>query len=293
MHASSFWSSRRRAALGALAALIAVLGLLAVPPVRAAADQLLSIFRVQKIMFVPINAERVRELQQLDLNGQTLFVGKPTNSGRAAPRAVGSASEASGAVGYPIGEPSFATPPLGSEYQVIAPGTSQFRVNVATARQILQGLGVTDVDIPDALGAGPITVEMSAFASAHYRGANYDLTLNQGQSPKVTLPPGVELAQLGKAALRVLGMTPEQADVASRSVDWSSTLIFPFPADTKNIRQVSVGGADGLLVGAGGRGDEHWQLYWQSGDRFYMLEGSGLAEQDMIDLLTATAESVR
>lgn len=292
MLSTAFWSSRRRT-LGALAAIVAVLSLLALPPVRAAADDLLSIFRVQKVVFVPVDAQRVRQLQGLDLNGQTLFVGKPVTKGGEAPRTVGSAAEASAAVGYAIAEPTLPAAPTSTEYRVTNPGSGQFQINVDTARQVLQGLGVTDVEIPDALGAGPISVEMPAFASAHYRGAGYDLTLNQGPSPKVTLPDGVDLAQLGRAALRVLGMTPDQAEAASKSIDWSSTLLFPFPADTNNIRQVNVGGADALLISAGERGGQHWQLYWQRGDRFYMLQGTGLREQeDMINLLISTAESI-
>ena len=63
-------------------------------------------------------------------------------------------------------------------------------------------MGIDDVSIPDALGAAPIVVDVPAFAQAHYHGANYDLTLHQGKSPSVTLPDGVDLSQLGKAALR-------------------------------------------------------------------------------------------
>jgi hypothetical protein len=293
MQSTSFWSGRRNM-LAALAAVVAVLSLLVLPPVRAAADQLLSIFRVQKVVFVPVDPERVRQLQDLNIDGQALFVGKPINSGQESPRKVGSAAEAASLVGYAIAEPQLRTPALSSEYTVVGPGRSQFQVNVETARQVLTGLGVTDVEIPDALGAGPITVEVPAFVSARYRGANYDLTLNQGTSPKVTLPDGVDLAQLGTAALRVLGMTSEQAEVAAGDIDWSSTLLFPFPADTNNIRQVSVGDENGLLVEAGGRDNSHWQLYWQSDNTFYMLGGRGsMGDEDMIDLLITTAESVR
>ena len=68
-------------------------------------------------------------------------------------------------------------------------------------------------------------------------------------------------------------MDATQADILSRQIDWSSTLIFPFPSDVSNIRQATVGDAKGLLI-RGGR-DRHWQLYWHHGDQFFMAQGRG------------------
>jgi len=292
----SFWT-RRRSWLAGVAAIVAVLSLLALPPVRAAADQLLAVFRVQKVVFMPINPDRVQQLEALNLNGNALFIGKPQASEHAPPRTVASADEAAQAAGYAIGQPAqLPSAPLSTEYTVISPNKTQFQINVAGARQVLDLLDIDDVTIPDALGAQPIVVESKPFVAAHYHGANYDLTLNQGQSPNVTLPEGVDLAQLGKAALRVLGTPADQAEIASRQINWNNTLIFPFPADTDNIRQVSVNGEPALLVGGGPRRAEHWQLYWQSGDRLYMLEAKGqgnLNGEDMVSTLITTAESVR
>lgn len=294
MQVTSSWSGRRRALLAGMAALVVALSLLLVPPLRAAADSLLSVFRVQKVVFVPISADRVRQLENLNLDGKTLFLDKPTSSDKTPPRTVASAGAAATLAGTTVAEPAqLPGPALSTEYTVTSPGKGQFKVNVATVRQVLEMLDIRDVTIPDALGAGPITVDMQPFVSTRYRGANYQMTLNQGHSPSVGLPEGVDLPQLGKVALRLLGMTPEQAEATSRDINWNNTLLFPFPADTNNLRQVNVGGEKALLVGAGTRGQAHWQLYWQRGETFYMLEGSGMREADMIDALLATAESVR
>jgi hypothetical protein len=76
-------------------------------------------------------------------------------------------------------------------------------------------------------------------------------------------------------------MEPGQADKLSREIDWSSTLVVPFPTGLDNIVHVQVGDADGLMVNApneltgsysGGRATF---IYWQKGDRFFVLEGSG------------------
>lgn len=295
MSSNSFWSGRSRSLLAALALVVAVVSLLALPPLRAAADELLSIFRVQKLMFVPVSRERMEQLSKLNFDKNTLFVAKPMVEQSAPPRTVASAEEAASVIGGVVGQPSaFPSAPLSSEFKVSSPNKMQFRVNVAAARELLTLMGVDDVSIPDALGAAPIAVDVSAFAQAHYHGANYDITLHQGSSPSVTLPDGVDLSQLGKAALRLLGMPAADAEVASRTINWNNTLLFPFPTDTDDIRQVTVGGENALLVSGGRRGDQHRQMYWQRGDTFYMLQASGsLSEVDMIAAMVAAAESIQ
>jgi hypothetical protein len=295
MLSNSFRSGRSRSLLAALAVIVAVVSLLALPPLRAAADELLSIFRVQKLVFVPVSRERLDQLNKLNFDKDTLFVTKPTAGQSTPPREVASAEEAASAVGGTVGQPSaFPSAPLSSEFKVSSPNTMQFQVNVASARQLLELMGIDDVSIPDALGAAPIAVDVPAFVQARYHGANYDLTLHQGRSPSVVMPDGVDLSQLGKAALRLLGMPAADAEVASRTINWNNTLLFPFPTDTDDIRQVTVGGENALLVSGGRRGDQHRQMYWQHGDTFYMLEASGsLGEIDMIAAMVAAAESIQ
>jgi hypothetical protein len=149
----------------------------------------------------------------------------------------------------------------------------QFIVNVESARQFFSLLNI-DVTLPDALGAEPIVADVPPFVATTYAGSDYELTLYQGVSPSVALPDGVDLAQLGVAGLQLLGMSQEAAATLGSQIDWSSTLIFPFPSNIENFREVQIGDTRGMLVAGGERG-RHWQLYWQKGDRFFVLEGSG------------------
>lgn len=285
----------RRPLFAALAALVVMVSLLALPPVRAAADQLLSIFRVEKVLFVPTSPERIEQLRNLNINPDTLFLSKPTAAKQSEPRTVASADEAAAAAGFAPRQPAvFPSAPSSTQFLVHNAGAVQFQVNIEAVRQLLGMLDITDVTLPDALGSAPITVEMPTVAAIRYQGADYTMTLVQGPSPKVTLPDGVELAQLGKAALRVLGMSSAQADIVSSQIDWSSTLLFPFPADVNNFRQVAIGDAQGLLVTGGESGRRHYQLYWQQGDRFYMLEGqANMRDSETTAMLIAMAESIR
>ncbi len=295
-------SHRRRPFFAGAALAVIAIGLLLLPPVRAAADQFLQLFRVQSVMFVPTNPDRLKQLaSSLQLDRDSLFTGKPTLLKKPGePRTVASLAEAAKALSFAPQQPvRFPRALTSSQLMVRDRLVAQFAVNVQTMRQVLAAMDVHDVTIPDALGSAPIVVDLQPTLESHYRGTDFELNLYQGVSPAVKLPDGVDLAQLGKAGLRVLGMDPAQADAVSRSIDWRSTLVFPIPANLQDVRQVSIGKSQGLLVGSErGGGDKagdaaargpQWRMYWQRGDRFYMLEGHNLNEAEML----ATAESVR
>lgn len=289
-------SGRRQRLFAGMAVAVIAIGLLVLPPMRAAADQFLQLFRVQSVMFVPTNMDRLKQVATtLQANKDTLFTGKPTLISKpAAPRAVNSLAEARKTLSFAPQQPAqFPSAPASTQLAVRDRFAVQFSINVQAARQVLAMMNVNDVTIPDALGSTPIVVNMQPSLESHYHGTNYDLNLYQGVSPTVKLPDGVDLAQLGKAGLRVLGMDPAQADAVSRSIDWRSTLVFPFPTDFQDVRQVSIGNSQGLLVGSergGANGREpQWRMYWQRGNRFYILEGHNLDEAAML----AAAESIR
>jgi hypothetical protein len=132
---------------------------------------------------------------------------------------------------------------------------------------------------------------MQPVAQTKYRSDNYEVTLLQGRSPDVTLPDGVELEQLGRAALQVLGSSPEEAEAMASSIDWSSTLVVPIPESVSELGKVTVNGSPAMMVSDANGEDSRGSrlLYWQNDGTFYVLEARGL---DRAELLAA-AESVR
>ncbi len=290
----------RRASVLAASAAAVLLIVLVVPGTRALAGQLLGVFRAQSVVYVQVPQSRVEQLRQLQGNANALFLVKPQPVG-AAPtvQTVGSLEQAATALGFTPQAP--ATLPGAIQSTAISvQGQSAYsmRVNVKTVRQVLQALGVTDVTVPDALGARPITITMPPAAEIQYQGTGYSLKLIEGTSPTVNLPPGVSLEQLGRAALEVYGMAPDQAARLSRQIDWSSTLVFPFPQGTNNIQQVTVDGTQGVLVqtpmaasgtDTGRQAMGQTMLYWQHGARFYILIGQGVGDAAMLTV----ADSVR
>jgi hypothetical protein len=287
--------NRRVTWIGVAAAVLLTLGLVVglVPGAGAAAAQLLQIFRAQSVVYVSVSPTRVQQLQQLPVDPNTLFLAKPTRIGPAPTQeTANSLTQASDLAGIAAQSPtSFPSAPESTTYIVDGPSAYQLQVNVKTLREALQTLGVTDVTIPDALGAQPITIQLPPVVRAQYSGKDYTMTLLQGTSPTVTLPDGVNLTDLGRAALEVYGMAPSEAATLSRQIDWRSTLVFPFPAGMSTIQQVAVGDAQGVLFRATKNGARDYLIYWQRGSQFYVLDaaGSGLG---LADALSA-ASSVR
>lgn len=172
-------------------------------------------------MFVPFDPKRMEQLENLKFDENMLFVAEPEIvNNPAAPRTVATADEAASAIGFVPQQPAdFPTPPSTTEIVVNDRTVARFQVNVEGSRQLLSLMGVDDVTLPDALGAEPIVADLAPSVEVSYENADYNLTLLQGTSPDVTLPDGIELAQLGKAALRLLGMEPAQAETLSQSID--------------------------------------------------------------------------
>ena len=283
--------SRRSAIAAAIAAALAIS--LLVPGIRAAADSLLQVFRADKVVYITVSPQRVQQLENLSADQNTLFLSPPTQVGsQTTPQSVSSVDQASALTGFTVQAPTtFVTTPVASTYSVMPRTAYQFQVNVQSLRQILAAFDITDVTIPDALGAQPISIVLPSAARLQYQGAGYQMSLIEGTTPTATLPQGVDLAQLGKAALEVLGMPADQASALSKQIDWRSTLIFPFPAGVSNIQQVSVNGASGVMLTGSSRDGLQNVLYWQKGDRFYVLEGQG-GSIDTTSML-ATANSIK
>jgi hypothetical protein len=99
----------------------------------------------------------------------------------------------------------------------------------------------------------------------------------QASSPSVDVPPGVNLSQVGEAMLQLLGLSPAEAKHFAQTIDWSSTLVIPVPANAGSFRDVAVDGVDGVLIEMrpSNRGPVRTQymLLWQKNGVVYGLSG--------------------
>jgi hypothetical protein len=174
-------------------------------------------------------------------------------------------------------------------------GSVRFKADVARLQSLVDTLGVKDVQIPAQLDGQTITVDKPATVMMNYALAvNGEVPTNtkyviiiQAHNPQITLPDGVNMAQLGEIGLRLAGMTADEAQRFAQTIDWSSTMLVPVPANASSFREVTVRGVTGLLVTTSNADvtrdtdqgtytpSNESILLWAEGDMVYAITGSG------------------
>lgn len=278
------WSATRaprfRWAAGLAAALV-LAAAFTLPSVRAAATAFLDFFRVVNFAPVSVQEARVRQLgrQGIDLprilGQQAQELQKP-----APPRAVASPQAAAMAAGIPLGQPTWLPVGLGlRRIEVMGSQAWRFTASTAKLQQVLASLGIDDVTVPPSIDGQVVTMSVAPVVRLAYADGNRHALLIEARQPQITLPRGVDLAQLGEIALRVLGADRGQAYRMAQGIDWRTTLIVPIPADVSSFRKVDIEGHEGLLVvterkTAGGRSAVDSRIMWSAGDRVFGLIGN-------------------
>jgi hypothetical protein len=267
--------------LGAAAVLV-VASSFALAPVRAAAQTFLDVFRVKRFVAVPFDRARIERLQSEGLDLKSMIAGQVEVLEPAREPELQGSVEAAGAVaGIAVRQP--AVLPEGAAFAEVAvgrPGAFRVTFDVAKIEVIAHAAGVEDASIPDSWDGATIGVRASPVVVLKYRRAKEEFTLLEARQPALDLPETIELPELGTLALRVAGMSPEEARLFARKVDWRSTLLVPIPVGGGTFREVEVGSAKGLLVTAveseaTRRGRYHSVLLWAEGDRGFALHGPG------------------
>jgi hypothetical protein len=301
------WSAARAPRFGwaaGLAAAAVLAGAFSLPPVRAAATAFLDLFRVVNFAPVSVQASRLSRLgrQGIDLprilGEQTQELQKPSPL-----QTVASPQAAAAAAGIPLGQPTWM--PVGMQLQrVEVMGGQAWRFTASTAKlqQVLTALGIDDVQVPTAVDGQAVTMSVAPVVRLAYdTGAGTGsvngngnervndngsgssdsphVLLVESRQPAISLPQGVDLAQLGEIALRVLGADRAEAYRLAQGIDWRTTLIVPIPADVASFRKVNIEGHEGLLIVTArrterGRLPAESRILWSTGDRVFGLIGN-------------------
>ena len=237
------------------------------PGVRAAANEFLGLFRVQKFAAISISPDQIAVLEELANSGLTpgelVIVNEPGDA-----RSVESLAEARVITGLEartlarLGEPS--------AIQVIDGGDGRLIIDAAQAQEILKLAGADPRLIPDSLDGA--SVEVNVFASIEQEWLDGTFLI-QTESPIVSYPEGLDPVPLGEALLQILGMNPTEAARLARSIDWTGTLLLPVPQDVATFSEVTIDGVSGLaLTSLEGHGSA---LMWQKEGVVYILSGPG------------------
>jgi hypothetical protein len=176
-------------------------------------------------------------------------------------------------------------------------GAHAFELQVDRARlqEILKEAGRPDLTLPLSIDGAKVAVKISRTVRARYghcpappsataniatptpTSMQYDdcVVLSEGPSPEVTVPPGLDLAQLSQIGLELAGMTPSQAHQFLQTVNWKSMLRVSVPRFMRSYQAVEVSGTKGALLNMAGRRGPTYTLIWAKNGIVFSLTGFG------------------
>lgn len=278
--------SRARRALAGIAALAVLVALFALPPVRALARDFLGLFRVERFVVVSVDGERMEAIANALEEGA--FFGEPEMLAEPGePVEVASLDEAAALAGFqPLQPEGYGDP---SSVQVMGAGRARFTPDAEAMRAVFEAVGLDPALLPAEIDGKPFDISMPAGVIQVYDDGDPDLpndfSVMQMPSPSVEVPEGVDMQALGEVMLQFLGMSPAEAARLSQSIDWTTTLVLPIPADVASVQEVSVQGTTGLLFDAGDYEDIDGgggALLWQKDGMVTMITGA----RSSLNLLT-------
>jgi len=297
------WSLGRRLSLaGAALGAVAVVLVLTVAPVRAWAESLLGIFRVERFTVLEIDPSALKgnALQNNQLLNQTIsrvlsdevtVTQKPQK-----PQPVADAAAASKAAGFAVQLLPGETP---SGMLVESGAGMQMKLNRDRIQSILDEAGRSDLHIPASVDGATVGVRVPAGVLAFYgncgdsvaRAAGYVptssakskqapdatcISLTELPSPVVSAPQEIDPAQIAQVALQFLGMSANDAANFTQTVDWTSTLVLPVVRGKSTYEQVHVNGNDAaLLRPVNGAESARFSLMWVDNGIIFNLNGTG------------------
>jgi hypothetical protein len=263
--------------LAAAASIAVVAFAFTLPPVQVAAQAFLNLFRVTQFTGVEVDVERFRALESSGFDPSLLIGSLQLDvSGASEQVSYATTADAGAAAGIDVLTPAWLPPGFASAEIVGTPEvTATVALKTAGLQALLDTLGLADVELPVDLDGEPVTVHVSPIVTQRFASGESSIHVVQARSPEVRFPAGVDLSQLAYAALRVLGMSREQAYHMAVTIDWRSTLIVPVPAQAVAYRPVNVSGNEGLLIEARVRRPDGpgSVLMWSAGGRSFAVTG--------------------
>jgi hypothetical protein len=289
-----------RFAWAVIALLIILASSLAFPQIRAIATDFLGLFRVEKVTVVTYNPSNIpAEFASAEPGIEQLLVDDVQIESDGEAFEVVDRAQAAAEAGIPvrlpqnIGEPSVLTIQPKAEFI--------YTIDLPSLRTILEEMGKQDIVLPDFIHGQTVTADLPAAVTALYgdcqsekgpaNTSNYDpdsprsgdsncAALVQLASPTVNAPPGLDIDRIGAAFLELSGMTPEEAQRFSQTVDWTTTLVLPVPNYAIS-KEVLVDGVQGVLVQERDSWDRQprFTLLWVKDGIVYSLSGYGNAEK--------------
>jgi hypothetical protein len=280
----NLFSRRYRPAWAAAILALLVAAALTIPPARTLAGDLLGLFRVQRIEFTPVNPDTLPDEETLEalapeierMFDETLTI---TMEGQQEEVTEASARDRAGfPVRLPVGErksPRYEwTPPVHIAAVIDAP----------ELRTLFAEMGYAHIELPKELDGETVEADFAGILTVRYGTCSKDrpaldcTTFIQMPSPRASVPTGLDIEQLGRVYLELLGMPVEEAARLSERIDWTTTLILPFPHHVNLTHEtVRVDSVEGTLIHSQSsyRPAPEYLLTWIKDDIIYAIAGQG------------------
>jgi hypothetical protein len=92
----------------------------------------------------------------------------------------------------------------------------------------------------------------------------------------VSVPAGIDPAQIAEVVLEFIGMKPDEARAYTQTVDWTSTLVLPLMRGSSSYKKVIINGNEGLLIRPSNtRRLNDFDLVWVDEGILYGIRGTG------------------
>lgn len=276
------FAKRYRPAWGVASAVLLAAIALTFAPVRALAGDLLGIFRVETIEFTPVDAEALPDKERLAALAPEI---ERMFGDALAIMSEGETQDVTEAEAHDLA-PFQARLPAGVEvarHQWTPAGSVEMAINVDELQALFHELGYTDLELPATLDGTTLAADLSGTLTSFY-GTCRDpidetcMRLVQMASPTVSVPDGLAPEELGRIYLELLGTPAEEAAALSQRIDWTSTLVLPFPHHVNLTHdEIIVDGVEGTLIHSesGYRPAREYLLTWVKDDVIYALVGRG------------------
>jgi hypothetical protein len=252
--------------------------LLSFAPVRAAASQLLAVFRLENIVILPVSVQDFERLEDASYElGEDFFPGEMemlSEPGEAQfPETL---AEASDLAGYAVRSPT--THPDPTTITVNEGATARYTPDLEAIQLLFEAADLSPDLVPPEIDGQTFEFSTSSIVTQSWFEEEEEfLTVAQMPSPTAEFPDEVDEDALGMAMLQLMGLSPEEAAALSATIDWSSTLVLPLPADQLTYEPVTVDGSDGFVLTPSSDDSEITGLavLWQKDGMVYFVAASG------------------
>lgn len=275
------------------------------PGSRAWAGEFLNLFRVQQVQVVSVDFTGLEQLTGDGTLGNrfTEMIGDSVNMQQepSEPVSAASAEEASELAGFEVRIPEGMTP---SQINVTSGAAFTFTVDRAKSQALLDEAGRGDLVLPESVDGAEILVNIPSAVSIGFgtcptpgsevSGNTEQSTIEnrypecvifaQIPSPNVNAPADLDITALAQIGLEFTGMSTEEAQAFTSTVDWTSTLIVPIPQNASVNEQVAVDGVTGTLIQRPSGEGPQFALLWAKDGILYAISGLGTNAEQAVNM---------